>query len=353
MYIKVLFTITCILLFPKEAFGQILLVDITNKQAVPYAQITNEKGVTIGMTDAEGFFPKDLRTKTIIIQHLSYHSKEIEYSELTPNSRISLTPKSQILGEACVSATAQDFIHLRTYFRSYQLNDSCMKYYREGFADYFIRVKSKKSKRHVSQVRNLENSQLIEKDRKRANSMVDKYIVTPYLEEKTLIERLKRDGWTYQSDSVMSVLCRKDVQAGTVRTDTANHICFVTYDALESQVEKKGTLFGYTTRLVDHYQSETYRYRKGYQSYVDLINCKDYRKIFYKHKKDAREQMVEVIDELYVLESEFVTAQEMKEILTRLQSSEMKDYPNDSIVSPLPEHLQSVIEAEMLCTGNK
>lgn len=351
MTIKVLFTIICILLFPKDTFCQILLVDITNGQAVPYAQITDEKGVTFGMTDAKGFFPHGLKTGKLIIQHLSYHSKEIECSELKLNTRISLVPKIQTLEEVSVSATAKDFVHLRAYFRSYQLNDSCIKYYKEGFADYFIGIKSKKNKRYVWQVRNLENRRLIEKDRKRANSMVDKYIITPYLEEKTLIERLKHDGWTYQTDSVMSVLCRKDVQAGVVRTDTANGICLVTYDALESRDEKKGTLFGYTTRLVDHYQTETYRYREGYQSYMDLVNRKDYRKIFYKYKKDTTEQMVEVIDELYVLGAEYIPTQEMKEIVARLQSSEKKDYPSDSIVSPLPEYLKSVIEAEMSYSG--
>lgn len=348
MHIKELFAIICILLFPQETFCQTLLVDITNDQAVPYARITNEKGVTIGMTDAKGFFPKGLNTNKLIIQHLSYHSKEIECSELKPKTRISITPKSQMLEEVSVSATAQDFVHLRTYFRSYQLNDSCMKYYKDGFADYFIGIKSKKNKRYVSQVQNLENHRLIEKDRKRANSMVDKYIVTPYLEKKTLIERLKHDGWTYQTDSAMSILCRNDVQAGAVRTDTTSGICLVTYDALEGLDEKKGTLFGYTTRLVDHYQTESYHYREDYQSYMDLINRKDYRKIFYKYKKGTAEQIVEVVDELYVLGTEYVSSQEMKEIVDRIQSPEKKDYPSESIVSPLPEYLQSVMDAEML-----
>lgn len=116
-----LFIITCLLLFPKETFCQILLVDITNGQAVPFAQITDEKGVTIGMTDAKGLFPTDLKTNKLIIQHLAYHSKEIECSELKPNTHISLVPKIQMLEEVSVSATAKDFVHLRAYFRSYQL----------------------------------------------------------------------------------------------------------------------------------------------------------------------------------------------------------------------------------------
>lgn len=178
--------------------------------------------------------------------------------------------------------------------------------------------------------------------------MVDKYIVTPYLEKNTLIERLKHDGWRCQTDSAMSVLCRNDIQAGAVRTDTTSGICLVAYDVLEGRDEKKETLFGYTTRLVDHYQTETYRYREDYQSYMDLINRKDYRKIFYKYKKDTAEQIVEVVDELYVLGAEYVSAQEMKEIVARIQSPEKKDYPSESIVSPLPEYLQSVMDAEML-----
>lgn len=110
MNIKELYSITCILLFPQKTFCLILFVDITNDQVVPYSQITDEKGVTIGMTDAEGFFPKGLNTNKLIIQHLPYHSKEIECSELKPNTRISITPKNQMLGDISVSANVQDFI---------------------------------------------------------------------------------------------------------------------------------------------------------------------------------------------------------------------------------------------------
>lgn len=67
---------------------------------------------------------------------------------------------------------------------------------------------------------------------------------------------------------------------------------------------------------------------------MDLINRKDYRKIFYKYKKDTTEQIVEGIDELYVLGAEYVSTQDMKGGVARLQTSEKNDYPSESIVSP-------------------
>lgn len=84
---------------------------------------------------------------------------------------------------------------------------------------------------------------------------------------------------------------------------------------------------------------------------MDLVNRKDYRKIFYKHKKDIAEQMVEVIDELYVLNAEYVSPPEMKEMVSRLQFSEQKDYPDASIVSPLPDYLESFMETDMSDPG--
>lgn len=335
--------------FPQGMSREVYVVDETDGGIVPYARITNEKGVTIGFTDGHGAFPgKDIGEGKITVQHLAYLPKEVERSKLANDTCIRLTPRKYFLDEVSATSQDNDYIHLRTYFRSYQLNDSCLKYFKDGFADFFIKLKGKKVKRVVSQSRVLENERLMSEDKKRANMLVDKYITTPYLEKYTLLERLKKEGCAYPSDSVLAYLCRDETRVGVVKRDTANGVCTVAYDALENKGEKKGTLFGYTTRLVYNYQTEVYKDASEYKSYIDLICKRGYRKLFYKHKKDREEQMVEVVDELYVLRGECVSSGEMEEMLSRSRSAESEESVEGLDVPPLDAHLSFVLKTEMV-----
>ena len=334
--------------FPQGMSGEVYVVDETDGGIVPYARITNEKEVTIGFTDGHGAFPgKDIGEGKITVQHLAYLPKEVKGSQLGDGTLIRLTPRNYVLGEVKITPKDNDYIHLRTYFRSYQLNDSCLKYFKDGFADFFIKLKGKKVKRVVSQSRVLENERLMSEDKKRANMLVDKYITTPYLEKYTLLEGLKEDGCVCQPDSALAFLYRDGAKVGVIKEDTVNGVCAVTYDALENKGEKKGSLFGYTTRLVYNYQTEVYKDASEYKSYIDLICKRGYRKLFYKHKKDAKEQMIEVVDELYVLKGECVSADRMKELVSDLESADSEASVGALEVPPLSEHLTHVLKTEM------
>lgn len=334
--------------FPQGMSREVYVVDETDGGIVPYARITNEKGVTIGFTDGHGAFPgKDIGEGKITVQHLAYLPKEVKGSQLGDGTLIRLTPRNYVLGEVKITPKDNDYIHLRTYFRSYQLNDSCLKYFKDGFADFFIKLKGKKVKRVVSQSRVLENERLMSEDKKRANMLVDKYITTPYLEKYTLLEGLKEDGCVCQPDSALAFLYRDGAKVGVIKEDTVNGVCAVTYDALENKGEKKGSLFGYTTRLVYNYQTEVYKDASEYKSYIDLICKRGYRKLFYKHKKDAKEQMIEVVDELYVLKGECVSADRMKELVSDLKSADSEESVGALEIPPLSEHLTRVLKTEM------
>ena len=81
-----------------------------------------------------------------------------------------------------------------------------MKYFRDGYLDFFINPKHKDVERLVIKVRNFQNDSLIDKDKERANTFVDKYIYTPNLDGLTLMETLKKEGWKYNTDSINSRL---------------------------------------------------------------------------------------------------------------------------------------------------
>ena len=349
------FTILFLLLFVSlDISGQTILLDKTNGQRISYAQILNNKGAVIGTTDIDGKLPQDLNDEVVTIQHIAYKPKSVKSSLFKADTPIYLNPIEYQLNAVTVTAKNREYIHLKTYFRSYQLNDSRMKYFRDGYLDFFIDTKHKDAERFAIKIRNFQNDSLIDMDKERANTLVDKYIYTPSLDGLTLMETLKKEGWKFTTDSIDSRLRLNEVVGGAIRIDTIQRVLRVEYDVLRVEYDvlatKKKTpktLFGYTTRLENYYQTENYIYNTDYQSYMDLINRKSYRKLFFSHKKDTKEQMIEIFDELYVLEHEYITKDEMKQYKKTLKlksNNPQVEWNIDStIVTPLAPQLEQIL----------
>lgn len=226
-----------------------------------------------------------------------------------------------------------------------------MKYFRDGYLDFFIDTKHKDTEKLVIKIRNFQNDSLIDKDKERVNTLVDKYIYTPNLDGLTLMETLKKEGWKYNADSIDSQLRLNEMVGGAIRIDTIQKVLRVEYDILATKGKKPKTLFGYTTRLENYYQTENYIYNPKYLSYMDLINRKNYRKLFFSHKKDRKEQMIEVFDELYILEHKYITKDEMKQykkaLKSKSNSSQVEWNMDDTIVTPLAPQFEQILKKDL------
>lgn len=350
MKVKICIILPLLFIVNLNVLGQAVLLDKTTNQPISYAQILNNKGAVVGTTDIDGNLPKNLSDEIVTIQHIAYNPENVKSSQFKKGKSVFLSPIDYQLKEVTVTAKNTDYIYLKTYFRSYQLNDSCMKYFRDGFLDFFINVKHKDTERFVQKIRTFQNNELIEKDKKRTNTLVDKYIYTPYLDGLTLIESLKKEGWRYNADSIDCRLFLNEMVGGVIRLDTVQGVLRVEYDVLTTKEKKPKTLFGYTTRLENFYQTENYIYKSEYQSYMDLINRKNYRKLFFSHKKEPKEKMIEVFDELYVLEHKYISKDEMRQYkkVRKSKSNEpFSEWDDSTIVTPLAPQLVQIMESHM------
>ena len=340
------FTILSLLLFVSlDVSGQAILLDKTTGQRISYAQILNNTGAVVGTTDIDGNLPQDVDDEVVTIQHIAYSPKSVKSSLFKEDTPIYLNPIEYQLNAVTVTAENREYIHLKTYFRSYQLNDSCMKYFRDGYLDFFIDTKHKDVERLAIKIRNFQNDSLIDMDKERANTLVDKYIYTPSLDGLTLMETLKKEGWKFTTDSIDSRLRLNKMVGGAIRIDTIQRVLRVEYNVLSTKKKTPKTLFGYTTRFENYYQTENYIYNPGYQSYMDLINRKNYRKLFFSHKKDTKEQMIEIFDELYVLEH--ITKDEIKQYKKTLKlksnNTQVEWNMDSTIVTPLAPQLEQIL----------
>lgn len=77
------------------------------------------------------------------------------------------------LQDVTISGKQPKFVRLKGYYRSYQHNDSLLKYYVDGIVEYYINLKNEKVYLRKYGCRYLRNKELISKDKKRAFMLSD------------------------------------------------------------------------------------------------------------------------------------------------------------------------------------
>ncbi len=271
----------------------------------------------IAVSDIDGRIPKlKLNKESVSIEHIAYITKRLSAKELSKD--VFLEEKSIPLNECLVTAKKVDYMRLRTYYCSFQLNDSVFKYAREGIMDFYIKLSNHKVKSILRAESVYQNKELTAKDKQRTNMVSDRYTAQPYLEKHTLLELCQKKKKYNYADST-GLIYKKDIPMAVVSRDSLAKVCRINYDNLaEYGGERNSTLFGYTTRLVKVLGAENFLIKQSSTpSYKDLINSSMYRMIYYKHKKDKYWQRCEVTDELYVLERQLLSKEEMKEAMKR------------------------------------
>ena len=214
--------------------------------------------------------------------------------------------KVQKLWDVNVTGTRPHYVRLKGYYRSYQTNDSIMKYYNDGIVEYYINLKNGKTDLCSYSNRNLHNSKLIAEYKKRAFMVSDKGTFRPWPEDKTLIEQYRKICQIKDSiDSQLILLNQQTI--GSIHTDSTLNICQVEINQLPTYKSLTHELFGYSkTDTYDHVVEAYQISPEDYYSFKDLLFQKTDNSYLFSHKKDKRQQLIHVITELYITEKEYV-----------------------------------------------
>ncbi len=214
--------------------------------------------------------------------------------------------KVQKLDELNVTGTRPHYIRLKGYYRSYQTNDSMMKYYNDGIVEYYINLKNGKTDLCSYFNRNLHNSKLVAEDKKRAFMISDKGTFRPWPEDKTLIEQYRKNYQIKDSLGFQQVLLNQQT-IGSIHTDSTLNICQIEINQLPTYKGLTHELFGYTKKDTYDHVVEAYQISpEDYYSFKDLLFQKTDNSYLFSHKKDKRQQLIHVITELYITEKEYV-----------------------------------------------
>lgn len=207
------------------------------------------------------------------------------------------------LQDVNVTETRPHYVRLKGYYRSYQHNDSTLKYFVDGIVEYYINLKNGKVDLNKYARRNLRNNILVNQDRKRAFSYNDQGTFRPWPEGKTFIE-LCRKQYALKDSLGMQYIMLGDKPIGRI---TKNNTCQIEINLIPTYKNLTHNIFGFTQEDLKDDFVESYQLSpEDYYSFKDLLYQKTDKSYLFSYKKDTHKQLIHVITELYITEKEYV-----------------------------------------------
>lgn len=310
--------ISLILIICNCSFGQLHIVDCKDNTSIPFVLVISDKGIIIGTSDVDGIIDfrnntslKNEKNTSISLHHISYQNKEVEISSLLNTDTIRLTPKDVLIPEIIISNKAEPvYLVLKGYFRSYQMENGVPKYYTDGIVEYYISKNQLKNR--VIQNRSFRNKELVDAEKKRVNTVSMVVACTPYINAKTEIDELNKD-YTFEILNNQKVIKKENVNVGFLSFNKPLGLTELNIDLIAPAKEKTRSLFNYTSKITSINITENYASPDFSTIQKDeLVNRKEYRKIFFKHKKDKEFIEIDVLHEFYVFEKKYLYKSDLK-----------------------------------------
>lgn len=225
------------------------------------------------------------------------------------------------LQDVTINSKRPKFVRLKGYYRSYQHNDSVLKYYVDGIVEYYINLKNEKVDLRMYGSRHLRNEELISKDKKRAFMLSDQATFRPWPEGTTFIEECRKK-YTIQDSANIGYVKMGNQVIGKITEDSLNKKCMIEMDKIPTYDKLSHNIFGFTQEMVSDHFSEGYRFSdENYYSFKNLLYQRTDQSYNYWHKKDTNKQLINVVTELFITEQEYVDNKN-KEQNSKLQPQE-------------------------------
>lgn len=210
-----------------------------------------------------------------------------------------------IIQDVKITSQRPKYVRLKGYYRSYQSNDSVLKYYVDGIVEYYINLKNGKLDIKNFGSRHMRNDKIISKDRKRAFTLSDQATFRPWLEGTTYIEECKKKY--EKKDSIGKIFLFKENKAfGFIKKDSLAKVCYIEADKLPTYNKLSHSLFGFNQEIVSDHFTEAYQLTSDdYYSFKNLLFQKTDQSYNYWYKKDSHKQLIHIITELYITEQEY------------------------------------------------
>jgi hypothetical protein len=315
--------ILILLLYSVSAYTQVKIVNAKTEEPIAFAHLIIDKGQFGGRSDINGVvslseLSHKMQNSTdtmITIQHLGYENLTIGYQTLKQSPDIQLTERYIPLAEVEVTSVKQnDYLVLKGFYRSYHVEDNVLKYYTDGIVEYCIIPNKSKVKFRLLEHRSFRNQDLIEKTKERTFTVTENFANVPRIDGNSIRKELGK-AYLFQANENGTAILKNNQKAGFVRIDSLQGTSSISVDEILPNQEEKHSLFGYTARIQKREFMENYSTDEVEQTGIQhLESYTKHDKMYFGHKKDPTEALLEGSAEFYVIEKQYITKKELKGI---------------------------------------
>lgn len=310
--------ISFLVLICNYSIAQIHIVDSVDKTSIPFVHVISDSGTIIGTSDIDGVidFQDNLSLKkenktSVSLHHISYQNRKVEINSLIDADTVVLTPKNVLIPEIIISNKSEPvYLVLKGFFRSYQVENGLPKYYTDGIVEYYISKNQLKNR--VIQHRSYRNKTMVEAEKKRINTVGITAACTPFINVKTQMDELNGD-YTIETINNKKIIKKENVNVGFLNCDKQSGLIQLNIDLIAPEKEKTRSLFHYISKIAsiniteNYFSTDVANIRKEH-----LVNRKEYRKIYFKHKKDKDFIEIDALHEFYVFEKKYLYKSELQ-----------------------------------------
>tara|TARA_B100000767_G_scaffold30658_1_gene26339 strand:+ start:28 stop:1101 length:1074 start_codon:yes stop_codon:yes gene_type:complete len=294
--------------------GQIKIIDNTTLKPISMVYVISSQGSIFGVSDINGLIAinKSLinNTEKIELSHTSYQKKIINTKNFSKLLIIKLKENITILNEVTISSKINkpDYLVLKGYYRSYQLDNNIPKAFSDGIVEYYISINNnRKLKFNLLENRSFKNNLLFDRIYKKKEINTENTTGPPYIEKKILLKELKNDIVYQNNDSV--ILNANNTIIGYKTLNPKNKTIKIHIDLNTPERSKTKKLLNRTFKFTNVFITETYKSNLDNKS--NLLSREKYvKRIIHQKNKDS--VIVESLRQFYVLEKKYASKIELK-----------------------------------------
>jgi hypothetical protein len=351
-----------VLLLHSFIYSQHSIKDAISLESVPFVEIYSDTGNLIGSTDVDGSLSKDFENKILLANAKSltfvnsfYQNKAVTIDDFNSDTVFKMNPIVNALKEVVVSnkKDKNQYLVLKTYVRSLQINNDRVHYFMDGIVEYYISLKTKKVKLKFLSNRTFENKS-IPQLKEKGFKVYFQIVGAPMLSELLDYNKLN-ESYGLQKSTVDIKIKNKEDNSLKGSLYLNPNGTSLTLGIITDDKPKVMKGLGVENILNNYTINSLYGNKKlediGFDS---LLYFKETRNYDIKAKKDKVTQKVDATHEVFVLGyrfSEKIDAKGLDSNYSLIHSSAYQDnyweHVNNTLFQPLPIALEKYIEENL------
>jgi hypothetical protein len=352
-----------VLLLHSFLYSQHFIRDALSLESISYVEIYSDGGNLIGITDVDGLLSKELEykiqstnPKCLSFVNSFYESSVVSIDDFNNNAVFKMHPIVNPLKEVVVSnkKDKNEYLVLKTYVRSLQINNNRVHYFMDGIVEYYISLKSNKVKLKFLSNRSFENKSISQLKEKGFGKVYFQIVGAPMLSEILYYNKLNENYGLKKSAVDIKINNKDDNSLKGSLYRSPNRTCLSLGIITEDKPKVMKGLG--VENILNKYKINSLFSDKEFEyvGFDSLLYFKETRNYDIKAKKDKVTQKVDAIHEVFVISSRFserIDANKLDSNYSLIHSSTYQDNywenVDNELFQPLPKSIEKYIEENL------